>query len=162
MKKHLLALLLTLSLSLTLLPTSAAALEGEAQRSADTLFSLGLIYGDGDDYTMSAPFTRAQAAVSLTALAGARQEAAAAAALSPAFADTPLWAAGEIGHAFRQGWLGEAESLFRPYDAVTADEWFAMLLRMLATAKPPATLSRTTPPSSPGISVWSPAAMPTP
>jgi len=130
MKKRLPALLLALLLSLTLLPTSAAALEGEARRSADTLFALGLIYGDGDDYTASAPFTRAQAAVSLTALAGARQSAAAA-ALPPVFADTPLWAAGEIGYAFRQGWLGKTEGRFRPYDTATPDEWFAMLLRML-------------------------------
>jgi len=131
MKKQLPALLLALLLSLTLLPTSAAALEGEARRSADTLFALGLIYGDGDDYTTSAPFTRAQAAVSLVALAGARQAAAAASALPPAFADTPLWAAGEIGYAAQQGWLGKTGGLFRPYDTATADEWFAMLLRML-------------------------------
>ncbi|MBE6964172.1 MAG: trypsin-like peptidase domain-containing protein [Ruminococcaceae bacterium] len=131
MKKQLLALLLALTLSTAILPAPAAALEGEANRSADTLFALGLIYGDGDDYTMSAPFTRAQAAVSLIALAGTRQSAAAAAALPSAFADTPAWAAGEINYAVQQGWLDRTDARLRPYEPITADAWFAMLLRML-------------------------------
>ena len=59
MKAKFLAVLCALAMLLGAVP-AAGALEGEAQRSADTLLTLGLIDETGD---LSAPATRAQAAV---------------------------------------------------------------------------------------------------
>ena len=61
MKAKLLAVFCALTMLLGAVP-AAGALEGEAQRAADTLVTLGLIDETGD---LTAPATRAQAAVLL-------------------------------------------------------------------------------------------------
>ena len=70
MKKTLLSLFCALALVTGLLP-SAAALEGEALRAADTLASLGLIQSAeaAADYRLDDPVSRAQAAMLLVRLA---------------------------------------------------------------------------------------------
>ena len=74
MKKKLIALFCLLSLLLTTVP--AAALEGEALRSADLLATLNLVNGkENGDYALDTPATRAQAAVLLVRLAGAESAA---------------------------------------------------------------------------------------
>lgn len=94
MRKRILSLLCALSICLSCLP-AAFALEGEAQRAADTLVTLGLL--PDAEYDMSQPASRADAAVLLTALSG----------------------------------------VANPYEdsggaaALTANEWFSMLLRLL-------------------------------
>lgn len=129
MKTRFLALLMTLTLLCSTAPT-AAALEGEAVRSADTLAALNLIQGKGDDYRMDATVSRAQAAVLLVRLAGA-EKAAAGVGSSP-FRDVPAWAAKEIHYAASQGWVGGVTATsFQPNSVVTANGWFTMLLRML-------------------------------
>ena len=71
MKKRLFALLCALVLLTTAIP-SAGALAGEANRSADILSTLGLVNGTTNaGYDLTAPATRAQAAVLLVRLAGA-------------------------------------------------------------------------------------------
>lgn len=72
MKAKLLAVFCALTLLLGAVP-AAGALEGEAQRAADTLVTLGLIDETGD---LTAPATRAQAAVLLVDLAAAAEDAA--------------------------------------------------------------------------------------
>ncbi len=71
MKKTLLSLLCALALMTGLLP-SAAALEGESLRAADTLAALGLIQSaeTAADYRLDDPAPRAQAAMLLVRLAG--------------------------------------------------------------------------------------------
>ena len=90
MKKRLFALLCTLILLVGAIP-SAGALAGEANRSADILNTLGPVNGTADaGYNLTAPATRAQAAVLLVRLAGAED----AAAADPWFAgyrDVPAW-----------------------------------------------------------------------
>ena len=77
MKKRLFALLCALVLLTTAIP-SAGALAGEANRSADILSTLGLVNGTTNaGYDLTAPATRAQAAVLLVRLAGAGEAAAA-------------------------------------------------------------------------------------
>lgn len=130
MKKRLFAILLALVLSLSILPP-ALALEGDARRSADMLATLGLVQGTGHGYDLDAPTTRAQTAVLLVRLSGAEKTAAAQTNHS-AFRDVPTWAARSVNYAAKQRWIkGITETVFSPNEAITADAWFTMLLRML-------------------------------
>ena len=130
MKKKLIALFCLLSLLLTTVP--AAALEGEALRSADLLATLNLVDGkENGDYALDTPATRAQAAVLLVRLAGA-ESAAKKDGQRTAFRDLPVWARDEIVYAARQGWAyGASASAFNPNEPISANAWFGMLLRML-------------------------------
>ena len=130
MKKKLIALFCLLSLLLTTVP--AAALEGEALRSADLLATLNLVNGkENGDYALDTPATRAQAAVLLVRLAGA-ESAAKKDGQRTAFRDLPVWARNEIVYAARQGWAyGASASAFNPNEPISANAWFGMLLRML-------------------------------
>ena len=130
MKTKLIALFCLLSLLFTTVP--AAALEGEALRSADLLATLNLVNGKGDgDYALDTPATRAQATVLLVRLAGA-EAAAKKNAQSTPFRDLPVWARSEIVYAARQGWAyGASASVFHPDEPISANAWFGMLLRML-------------------------------
>lgn len=131
MKKRILSLLCALAVLAGVLP-SAAALEGEALRAADTLAALGLIESaPSGDYAVDAQATRVQAAVLAVGLAGAKEDARRDTGVS-GFTDVPDWARGEIAYAARQGWVaGVSQTEFRPGSAVTANAWFTILLRML-------------------------------
>ena len=130
MKKRLLAIFCALFLLAGAVP-SAAALEGEAARAADTLAALNIVKGSGGSYALDEPATRAQAAVLLVRLAGAEREAAGT-AVSSGFQSAPAWARSAISYISRQGWTSSATvQAFRPDDTITADAWCAMLLRML-------------------------------
>ncbi len=130
MKKRILSLFCALVLLAGVQP-SAAALQGEAARAADSLATLGLIETVSNDSDLNAPATRAQAVVLLVALAGARQEAANDSWIS-GFADVPTWAYTEITYAAHRGWAtGTALTEFTPNATITANAWFAFLLRML-------------------------------
>ena len=130
MKKQFFALFCALILFVGVVP-SAAALEGEALRSADTLATLNLVEGTGTDYALGSSVTRAQAAVLLVRLAGAETAAANDSWIS-GFQDVPSWAHTEITYAAHCGWVtGVNAHTFKPNRTVTANAWCAMLLRML-------------------------------
>ena len=102
MKKRLFALLCALVLLTTAIP-SAGALAGEANRSADILSTLGLVNGTTNaGYDLTAPATRAQAAVLLVRLAGA-EEAAAADPWFAGYRDVPAWCKDAVDYATHQG-----------------------------------------------------------
>lgn len=127
MKAKLLAVSCALLLLLSAVP-AAGALEGDAQRAADTLVTLGLVEKAGD---LTAPATRAQAAVLLVNLAAAGEAAAQDNWIS-GFRDLPADAASAITYAAHQGWISGVTAVeFRPYQAITANAWSAFLLRML-------------------------------
>ena len=132
MKKRVLAFLC--ALLLTGAVPFAAAQEGETLRAADALHTLGLINGTGaSGYALESPATRAQAAVLLVRLAGAQQDAAADNWFS-GYRDVPTWASRAVHYAVHQGWIDSPASAgldFHPDTAITADEWFTFLLRML-------------------------------
>jgi S1-C subfamily serine protease len=131
MKTRSISLLCALALLLGSLTVPAAALEGETQRAADALATLGLVQGTGSTYDLDAPATRAQAAVLLVRLAGAEQTAQAA-YQGAAFRDVPAWAGPAVAYAAGQGWVtGVTATEFQPNSPVTANAWFTMLLRML-------------------------------
>lgn len=133
MKKRVLAFLCALLLLTGAVPF-AAAQEGETLRAADALHTLGLINGTGaSGYALESPATRAQAAVLLVRLAGAQQDAAADNWFS-GYRDVPAWASRAVHYAVHQGWIDSPASAgldFHPNTAITADEWFTFLLRML-------------------------------
>ncbi len=107
---------------------SAAALAGEAQRCADTLVTLGLLEKSGD---VTADATRAEAAELLVALSGGDptgQDS----GWSAGFRDVPAAMAPAVNYAAHQGWVtGVTQADFCPGQAVTANAWCTMLLRML-------------------------------
>ncbi len=131
MKKRMLSLLCVLTLLAAALP-SAAALQGDAARAADALATLGLIEASASgDYKLSAPATRAQAVVLLVGMAGVGKAAQNGNWIA-GFVDIPDWAKAEITYAAQQGWAAGAGAVeFKPDSTVTANAWFAFLLRML-------------------------------
>ena len=130
MKKRIFSLLCALVLLTGALP-AASALQGEAARAADSLATLGLIETVSNEKDLNLPATRAQAVVLLVALAGAHQEAKNDNWIS-GFTDVPAWAHAEITYAAHRGWAsGAALTEFKPDSTVTANAWFAFLLRML-------------------------------
>lgn len=111
MKKQLFSLLCALTLLLGAVP-SAAALEGEAQRSADTLAALNVVQGYDGDYQLDEALTRAGMAALLLRFSGAS------ASSRPESA---------LASAKDNGWI----TLTVPQDAaVSADEFCAALLRL--------------------------------
>ncbi|MCI8909963.1 MAG: trypsin-like peptidase domain-containing protein [Oscillibacter sp.] len=128
MKKRILAMLCALLLLAGTLP-AASALEGEAERAADTLAALNLLSGS---YALKDPATKAQAAVLLVRLAGAEKSAAASTVNHANFRAAPDWARASIAYAARQGWITSTTAQgFRAETTVTGDDFCAMLLRML-------------------------------
>lgn len=133
MKKRVLAFLCALLLLTGAVPF-ASAQEGESLRAADTLSTLSLVNGtSAGNYALESPATRAQAAVLLVRLAGAEKSAAASQWIS-GYRDVPAWAADAVHYAVYRNWIGSPASSgldFHPNQAITADEWFTLLLRML-------------------------------
>lgn len=127
MKKKILSLLCALLLLASAIP-SVLAVSGERQRSADTLYTLGLIQDSGD---LSAPATRGEAAALLVRLSGREREARELQWLS-GFLDVPRELEYIVNYAHRQGWVtGYSIVAFRPEDGISANSWCALLLRML-------------------------------
>lgn len=129
MKKRFFALLCALVLLAGTVP-AASALEGESGRAADTLAALNIVRGD---YALDTVATQAHAAVLLVRLAGAEQAAAqeTVTTRSPYYS-APAYARSAIAYATGQGWItSQTAQSFRADDPVTADAWYAMLLRML-------------------------------
>ena len=119
MKKNVLVLFCILTLLVSTVP--AAALEGEALRSADMLATLNLVNGDNQgNYALESPASRAQATVLLVRLSGA-ESIAKKAAQSTSFRDLPSWARSEIIYAAQQGWAyGASATSFNPNETITA------------------------------------------
>lgn len=130
MKKKLLAFFCALALLLAAVP-AASALTGEQTRAADTLYTLGLIKGTADGYSLSSAATRAQAVTLLVRLAGAETAARTDNWIS-GFLDVPAWAEAAVNYASHQNWVSGVTSVrFSPNGAVTANAYCAFLLRML-------------------------------
>lgn len=111
MKKRILSLLCALTLLLGAVP-SAAALEGESKRAADTLVSFKVAQGYNGEYHLDQPATRGEAAVLLARFSGSS-------------VTNPDSAANEVK---AQGWM----PLTVPQDAtISADEFCAALLRLM-------------------------------
>ena len=125
MRKQLLSLLCALFIVFSCVPASFA-LEGEAQRAADTLITLGLLEGlDGGTYDFSQPAQRQNAVVLLAVLSGAKPD-------KPkvdSFLDAPDAAADYVAS---QGWIDAADNTASALKvSITANQWFTMLLRAL-------------------------------
>lgn len=132
MKKKILALLCALALLVSAVP-GALALNGDRQRSADVLQTLGLVReGDGrSGMSLNAYASRAEAVTLLVRLSGGEED-----------AKTERWVAGFldlpdsleyiVNYAGHRGWVtGYTPVRFEPDYAVSANGWCAFLLRML-------------------------------
>lgn len=122
MKKRLFAFLLVLSLCV---PT-AAALEGDKLRAAETLASYGVVQGTPTGYDVDSFCTRAQALVLLGRLGGYT------AGGKDPFSDTPDWAKNEVAALCGAGILKGVYSGSRLHSSeyITANEWSALLLHL--------------------------------
>mgnify|MGYP000022378621 FL=1 len=129
MKKRLLSALCAVMLLICAVPM-ASAQTGDAARRADALTVLHLLSEDpGRDLT--APATRAQAAVLLVRLAGGEKKPDTDGWFA-GFRDVPDWARTAANYANRRGWIsGVSNVQFDPNGHLNADAWCAMLLRML-------------------------------
>ena len=129
MKKRLLSALCAVMLLICTVPM-ASAQTGDAARRADALTVLHLLSEDpGRDLT--APATRAQAAVLLVRLAGGEKKPDTDGWFA-GFRDVPDWARTAANYANRRGWIsGVSNVQFDPNGHLNADAWCAMLLRML-------------------------------
>lgn len=125
MKKRLLSLLCALAVLLAAIP-AVCALEGEAIRASDTLFTLGLI--PQADHEIKAPAARGDAARLLVKLSGPETLE----GITVPFQDVPQELVPYIGYAYQRGWVtGQTNETFAPAQAVDSRAWFTMLLRML-------------------------------
>lgn len=125
MKKRILSLLCALCLLFACTP-AAPALEGEAQRAADTLITLGLL--DDTKYDLSAPVDRVTATTMLVLLSGGVRDG----GKSTRLRDVPQAASDAVSYAVRQGWVKAASDTdFGAGQNVMANDWFSMLLNML-------------------------------
>ena len=128
MKKKILSLLCTVVLLFGLAPTGLA-LENDSLRAADMLATLHLIADR--EYHLSAPVTRAEAAVLLVRVAGSEQ-AAKNASFPTAFRDVPDWAQDAVNYAAQQSWVtGVTNQEFKPNQIISANAWCTFLLRIL-------------------------------
>ena len=129
MKKRLLSALCAVMLLICAVPM-ASAQTGDAARRADALTVLHLLSED-PGRELTAPATRAQAAVLLVRLAGGEKKPDTDGWFA-GFRDVPDWARTAVNYAARRGWVsGVSNVSFAPNGALNADAWCAMLLRML-------------------------------
>ena len=134
MKTRVLSLICAVCLLLGTLP-SAAALSGEERRAADTLCTLGLLEQEPAD--LAAPATRGDGVTLLVALAGAKSAAAADNWIS-GFRDVPLSLSSAVNYASHRNWVsGTTVLTFSPNAPLSANAWYAFLLRMLGYSDTP-------------------------
>lgn len=129
MKKRLLSALCAVMLLICAVPM-ASAQTGDAARRADALTVLHLL-SEYPGRDLTAPATRAQAAVLLVRLAGGEKKPDTDGWFA-GFRDVPDWARTAVNYANRRGWIsGVSNVQFDPNGHLNADAWCAMLLRML-------------------------------
>ena len=129
MKKRLLSALCAVMLLICAVPM-ASAQTGDAARRADALTVLHIL-AEEPDRDLTAPATRAQAAVLLVRLSGGEKHPDTDGWFA-GFRDVPEWARTAVNYAARRGWVsGVSNVSFAPNGALNADAWCAMLLRML-------------------------------
>ena len=102
MKQKILSLLLSLLLVLLLAAPAAQAASGEVLLAADTLYTLGLLRGDGDGYQLDRAPTRLEALVMAVRLAGQEPAAKRFQGDHP-FTDVPAWAEGYVAWGYANG-----------------------------------------------------------
>ena len=129
MKKRLLSALCAVMLLVCAVPM-ASAQSGDDTRMADALTVLHIL-AEEPDRDLTAPATRAQAAVLLVRLSGGEKHPDTDGWFA-GFRDVPEWARTAVNYAARRGWVsGVSNVSFAPNGALNADAWCAMLLRML-------------------------------
>lgn len=129
MKKKILSALCAVLLLVSAVPT-ASAQTGDAARRADALTVLQLL-SDDPDRSLTAPVTRAQAAVLLVRLSGGEKRPDTDGWFA-GFRDVPDWARPAVYYAARRGWVSGISNIqFNANGNLNADAWCAMLLRML-------------------------------
>ena len=129
MKKRLFSALCAVMLLICAVPTVSAQTGGTARR-ADALTVLHLLSED-PSRDLTAPATRAQAAVLLVRMAGGEKKPDTDGWFA-GFRDVPEWARAAVNYANRRGWVsGVSNVKFDPNGRLNADAWCAMLLRML-------------------------------
>ena len=125
MKKRFFSLFCALTMLLSALP-AASALEGEARRAADMLYTLGLVENVEGSLTETA--NRLTAVSLLIRLSGEDTSQAA----PSTFSDVPAEASRVVGYAAARGWVGGIRTgVFGADQPLTANAWFTMLMRML-------------------------------
>jgi S1-C subfamily serine protease len=130
MKKRILSIVCAAALAVSLAAAPASALSS-GELAADTLYTLGLVKGDGTGFNLSAAPTRAEALTMIVRLSGAEKEAQSSDWSTP-FTDVPAWAAPYVGYAYSNYLTsGTGATTFSPDSAVTANQFCTFLLRLM-------------------------------
>ena len=134
MKKKIIALLLALVCTLSLLMTCMAATYTQQEKTADALNELDLFRGKGAaGYDLDANLTRAEGATLLVRVLGKDKEASNWTAAIP-FKDVPLWAMGYVGYAYQNGITNGTDlpnGLFSPNAELSDYMFLTLVLRAL-------------------------------
>ena len=133
MKKRFLALLLAVSMAVSMLAMPAAALGSASNTAVQTSITLGGIDA-GQTGSLDAAVTRGAFARMLVAFSAYRESAASQGAVGTLYKDVPgssQWAP-YIRIAVQQGWMnGYTDGTFRPDNAVTLEEACTAVLKLL-------------------------------
>ncbi len=107
----------------------AAYISENASRSADILYTLGLIQGTDKGYELERQPTRAEALAFILRLSGLEGDVLAGSYSQP-FTDVPAWAEDYIAFGYALGLVnGRTSELFAPNAPVSENDFSAMLLR---------------------------------
>lgn len=127
MKKRLIALLL----AVCMLMPAASAYTAKELRTADAMNSLGLFYGNGNDYDLNSKLTRVSGVALLVRMIG-KEDAAQNGTFRTPFTDVAGWAKGYVGYAFTYGITsGVSATAFDPNGQMTDNMFLTLTLRAL-------------------------------
>ncbi len=128
--KKLTAAACALAFSASLVSGAGAAYISEApSKSADILYTLGLIQGSDKGYELERQPTRAEALAFILRLNGLEEDVLAGTYSQP-FTDVPAWAENYVAFGYALGLVnGRTSRLFAPYAPVSENDFSTMLLR---------------------------------
>ena len=160
-----LSLLLVFALCLTIFPVTGLASEANtAEEKAQALYELGLFYGKGSNsdgtpnFALQDSATRNEAATMLIRLMGQESKAKSqlvAGTISNPFTDVPDWAKSNVAWLYENNYVnGTSAKIYSGSQAVTAQQFAALLLRWATLKKPVISPTQMHCPMQPPAGCW--------
>ncbi|MEA4815021.1 MAG: trypsin-like peptidase domain-containing protein [Oscillospiraceae bacterium] len=131
MRKRILSLICAAAMAVSLAAFTPVSALSSAELAADTLYTLGLVKGDGTGFNLTAQPTRAEALTMIVRLSGAEKTAQATDWSTP-FRDVTEWAKPYVGYAYSNYLTsGTSATTFSPNETVSANQFCTFLLRLM-------------------------------
>lgn len=129
--KKLMAMLMALCMTASLMTGMAGAYTNEEQNKADALNQLGLFLGTGQSYELDATLDRSQSVMLLVRMLGKLETSEKGSDKNP-FTDVPEWADKVVSYAYTNGLVkGYGPTTFGGTDTVSDYQYLTMVLRAL-------------------------------